>query len=153
MVIYRAEIKEMTEFLNLNYNNTMSLVIIPKRFICADASYVVGLYVQNFLGTESMASVSLRVSNNPLIPVVSIDGPYIRYLYNFQSLSLTASVSLPDCVNFVNKSLTYKWKFYESSIYRHDITSISPNDRVFKLSPFSLTPKKVYKLIFKLNKQ
>jgi hypothetical protein len=79
--------------------------------------------------------------------IKSILGPYIRSLHRSQSLSLKSSLSISECVDFVNKSLIYYWKVYEGSKYRPDIISVSPSNRNFEFPPYILVPLSSYKFV------
>jgi hypothetical protein len=61
-------------FLNSKYNFTSKIVIIPKIFLQPGEKYNIHLSLRNFLGIESMSSVSVSVSFDFAMPLISISG-------------------------------------------------------------------------------
>jgi len=131
-------------------SDTKSVVTIPNYIILYTASkrFVITLTLQNFLRTTSYASVSVYVDSSYAFPNVYISSPPTISLNRWQPVNLYATATLPLCYSnpsSTNNGFSYSWQVFDG-VTATSVTSESLDDRTLKLSPYVLSPSKMYKV-------
>lgn len=136
----------LSDLLNAEYATTTAIVPVLSSYLASDLLYTFTLTVTNFLSQSAASSVSVFVHDDALRPSVSILGSSVVFMYSNQTLSVIANGST--CQNAgQDHVLAYSW-----AIEQNDddsalpMTSESSDPKIFKLSAYTLTPGKTYKV-------
>jgi hypothetical protein len=136
----------ITDYLNRNYNDTTTEIIVPNNLLSAGSTYLFTLTVGNFLQRSGVTSVSVSVTaDGVLTPQVLNLGPS-SMSYRWKSINLYANVSYPSCLKG-NVPIDYNWKVYKGYVFEPLLTSASLDPRYFKLSPYTLDAAYTYKFV------
>ena len=146
----------LEEYLNRQFSFTMSLgqrIIIPS-WIFADEVYYVTLFLTNFLGQTSSATLSFVYGVDGSIPMVKIGGSSSRTMKASSTLALYAFVELSACASV--STMSYTWTVMDitttgSSIaggVSTTITSTSKDPWIFSSSAYTFTANKQYAIRF-----
>ena len=132
--------KNLTTFLNKQYQSTSNLISVPNRYFTPGATYSISMQLANFFGRMAAASVKVTVDPLAAIPNLRIAGPKVVTLTRPQPLSLFAVATLPSCAQNGSSAntLVYTWKLYDGITYLPSLKSTSLDARFFKLPAYSL---------------
>ena len=141
----------VTTYLNKNFNESIEdLITIPNNYLL-QGFYTFTLSMKNFFGEYSSSSIAVEVSSSVGIPIVSIGGPSTISKLRNESIELFAIGSLPTCGDSSAKTLSYSWSVYSGANFMSKLTSLSLDQRFFKLNAYTLDLFTTYTILVKVS--
>ena len=133
----------------LNSRSILSQVRQPmviERDQLVAATYSFTLRLENLFGLSSSSTVSVEVTGNSTMPLLTIIGPKSRTIFASSPLTILSTVSLSNCATAA--PMSYKWTVELDGV-PVSITSSSPDPLVFSTLPYKLSVDKTYKISLK----
>ena len=112
-------------------------------------TYTFLLQLTNFLGVTSLGSQTIAVTSSSSLPSASIQSASVFAALRSQSVSLFCQAKVPSCPGAAATTvpLTFSWALYQGATVLSSISSISKDQRMFKLAPYTLAAGASYTLV------
>ena len=141
-----VHVENVTKYLNTQ--TSLSLTIsIPQKLIKNKFQDVVDLTftltARNFIGSYSVATVTVQMPQRTTVPGIIIAGPTLITTYRWKPLNLFAVASLPPCGD-QNAYIMYVWKVFKGTTELKSVISQSPDKRSFSVPEFTFDTNTQY---------
>jgi hypothetical protein len=142
---------KIESFLNQYFATPESVARVPNAMLNASdlyttSTYTFSLTITNFLLQTAVVKKTVLVSNGvgTAIPNLLLFGADVA-TFRWKPVNILAVANFPGCVqNPSSLPFYFSWKVYDGLTYLPSITSVSSNQRNFRLNPYALDSSKIY---------
>ncbi|RLN26229.1 hypothetical protein BBJ28_00019123 [Nothophytophthora sp. Chile5] len=142
-----SSVDVMTALLTAAATTNNASLKIPAAVLESGGTYSFMLSVRNFFGKTASSSVLVVTKSGLPLPSVSIKGGGLQTVYRANELAVSATATVPSCSSntstdtaaTASTDMTFTWLQVAGDLTTAQFKSTSPNPRMLKLAPRTLT--------------